>query len=285
LHDIFDSTCTPLVLEKSKVASLSFADDLVILSNTSEGLQNSLNKLEKYCYDWQLTVNTKKTKVMIFQNTQSPSPNFYYKNVLLTETKEYNFLGNVIDFKGSFKKATQELSKKGLKVLFSLKNRFMNFSSIPINLSCKLFDIPIRPILTYNSEIWLMDDYFSISRARSEQSGSVCDTLSLEDKFCYEKIHNKFCKYILGLKKIACNNSAKSELGRFPITDYIKTQAILYFCRLQTDLINPLCKSVDSDGIYTWYSFIRNIFKELDLEITEFENFTRLFASIKHSLN
>jgi hypothetical protein len=45
LHDIFDSTCTPLVLEKSNVAS--FDDDLVILSNTSEGLQNSLNKLEK----------------------------------------------------------------------------------------------------------------------------------------------------------------------------------------------------------------------------------------------
>jgi hypothetical protein len=45
-----------------------------------------------------------------------------------------------------------------------------------------------------------------------------------------------------------------------------------------------LCKSGDSDGIYTWYSFIGNIFKELDLEITDFENFTRPFASIKHSL-
>jgi hypothetical protein len=62
---------------------------------------------------------------------------------------------------------------------------------------------------------------------------------------------------------------------------------MLYFCRLQTDPINPLlkeafsiCKSVDSDGIYIWYSFIGNIFKELDLEITDFENFT----SIKHSL-
>jgi hypothetical protein len=57
-----------------------------------------------------------------------------------------------------------------------------------------------------------MDDYFAISRAisRSEQNGFVCDTLSLEDKFGNEKIHNKFCKYILGLKKIACNISAKS---------------------------------------------------------------------------
>jgi hypothetical protein len=50
--------------------------------------------------------------------------------------------------------------------------------------------------------------------------------------------------YILGLMKIACNISAKSELGRFPITDYIKTQAILYFCRLQTDPINPLLISL-----------------------------------------
>ena len=76
------------------------------------------------------------------------------------------------------------------------------------------------------------------------------------------------------------------------MTDYIKTQAKLFFCRLQTDPINPLlkealsvCKSVDSDGIYTWYSFIGNNFKEFDLEITDFEIFTRPFAYIKHSLN
>jgi hypothetical protein len=43
--------------------------------------------------------------------------------------------------------------------------------------------------------------------------------------------------------------------------------------------------SVDSDGIYTWYSFIGNNFKEFDLEITDFEIFTRPFAYIKHSLN
>jgi hypothetical protein len=36
----------------------------------------------------------------------------------------------------------------------------MNSNSIPIIQSCKLFDILIRPILNYNSEIWFMDDYF-----------------------------------------------------------------------------------------------------------------------------
>jgi hypothetical protein len=33
--------------------------------------------------------------------------------------------------------------------------------------------------------------------------------------------------------------------------------------------------------INTWYSFIGNIFKKLDLEIIDFENFTRPFASYK----
>ena len=69
------------------------------------------------------------------------------------------------------------------------------------------------------------------------------------------KLDHKFCKCILGLKKIAYNISAKSELGRFPITDYIKTQAMLYLCRLQTDPINPLLKEAFSICKSVFFSF------------------------------
>ena len=267
------------MIEKSEVASLSFADDLVLLSSTHDGLQNSLNKLEEYCHDWQLTVNIKKTKVMIFQNTYSPTPQLFYKNFPLSETKEYNFLGNIINYKGKFKSAIQELSKKGLKVLFSLRSRFSNFETIPVNLSIKLFDVLIRPILLYNSEIWFMEDYFSIFKAlkRSTQHGSVCDTLSLEEKFNYEKVHNKYCKSILGFKKTACNISAKSELGRFPISSFIKTQVMLYFCRLNSECMNPLVTEayntsikLHNDGLYSWYTFATNIFDEAGLDSTDF---------------
>jgi hypothetical protein len=37
----------------------------------------------------------------------------------LAEVKEYNFLGNIIDNKGRFKRSAQELSKKGIKAFFS----------------------------------------------------------------------------------------------------------------------------------------------------------------------
>jgi hypothetical protein len=48
LHDIFDESCGPLKLENTH---LTFADDLVIFSNSHKGLQNALNKLQKFCFD------------------------------------------------------------------------------------------------------------------------------------------------------------------------------------------------------------------------------------------
>jgi hypothetical protein len=53
---------------------------IVILSESQAGLQNSLNKLEKYCYKWQLTVNTNKTKIKIFQGSNHDNSTGTCKN-------------------------------------------------------------------------------------------------------------------------------------------------------------------------------------------------------------
>ena len=38
------------------------------MSDTKQGLQNSLNQLEAYCEKCKLSVNVSKTKVVIFRN-------------------------------------------------------------------------------------------------------------------------------------------------------------------------------------------------------------------------
>ena len=47
----------------TKLSSLLYADDLVILSQTATGLQNAINILNSFCNKWKLNVNLKKTKV------------------------------------------------------------------------------------------------------------------------------------------------------------------------------------------------------------------------------
>ena len=51
----------------SKLNCLLYADDLVLVSHSAKGLQKALSILAKYCNDWMLSVNPKKTKVVIFQ--------------------------------------------------------------------------------------------------------------------------------------------------------------------------------------------------------------------------
>jgi hypothetical protein len=43
-----------------------YADDTVILSESAEGLQEALSAFEKYCNIWKLTVNTNKSKIVVF---------------------------------------------------------------------------------------------------------------------------------------------------------------------------------------------------------------------------
>ena len=47
-----------------KLFLLLYADDIVIMSKTEEGLHKGLLLLEEYCDRWKLTVNCTKTKVM-----------------------------------------------------------------------------------------------------------------------------------------------------------------------------------------------------------------------------
>ena len=45
---------------------LLYADDTVIMANDAQSLQKNLHYLSEYCDMWNLSVNTDKTKIVIF---------------------------------------------------------------------------------------------------------------------------------------------------------------------------------------------------------------------------
>ena len=66
LCDSFDEDCKPVLIEDVNINCLLYADDLLIISESEEGLQNCISILEQYCNRWKLEVNLDKTKVIIF---------------------------------------------------------------------------------------------------------------------------------------------------------------------------------------------------------------------------
>ena len=49
-----------------EVLCLFWVDDLLLISDSKEGLHQHLDVLEKYCKDWKLSVNNDKIKVVTF---------------------------------------------------------------------------------------------------------------------------------------------------------------------------------------------------------------------------
>ena len=65
----FDNPGHNHLLSNTEVSSLLWADDILILSTSAEGLQQKLDNLKRYCLYNKLKVNTEKTKIMIFNKS------------------------------------------------------------------------------------------------------------------------------------------------------------------------------------------------------------------------
>ena len=60
------------------IAYLLYADDLVLMSESPTGLQNSIHGLEKFCMQWHMVVNLTKTKVLVFNERFVCGDNQYF---------------------------------------------------------------------------------------------------------------------------------------------------------------------------------------------------------------
>jgi hypothetical protein len=53
----FNTDCKPVHLNDALLYCLMYADDLVLLSESKDGLQNSLDWLNRFCKEWGLQIN------------------------------------------------------------------------------------------------------------------------------------------------------------------------------------------------------------------------------------
>ena len=97
LHDIFTDS-DPIVLENISFNSISWADDLLLMSTSKEGLQRCIDDLHGYCTKWGLEVNANKTKSMVLSKSHFVSENFRYGNADIECVKSIQYLGFSITY-------------------------------------------------------------------------------------------------------------------------------------------------------------------------------------------
>ena len=194
-----------------KLFLLLYADDIVIFSETEEGLRKGLLLLEEYCDRWRLTVNTDKTKVMIFKKggRNRNDMNFCYKNKKIEIVKQFTYLGIKFTTGGSFHDTFEVLADQAVKAIYKLKHELIKFPTITVKHQLELFDKLIFPILNYGAVVWGLSD---------------CQKI--------ERIHLHFCKNLLGVKKQTQNDFIYGELGRTTLLNKRVIHVIKYWLKI-----------------------------------------------------
>ena len=253
---IFDKQCHPVQLGKINIQCLMYADDIVIFSESKEGLQRCLSKLEKYTEKWKMKLNHKKTKILIFQKYgKMPKVDIAYKNVILEQVKEYKYLGSMVSRTGSFNSNTAYLKGKGLRARF-LVTKTIGYDVKPWT-GIKIFEKMVEPILLYNCEISqaILPENMDIEKFRKNMWKHSEDL---------EKVIYGFLRQTLGIHKKTTKIGILAEVGKYPISMRIFIQIIKYYVRLHTTQSTLLQNALD-DAIRTKHKGKNNWLKIVDL--------------------
>ena len=198
-----------------KLMLLLYADDIVLFGKSPEELQKSLNILEEYCERWKLTVNTMKTKIVVFRKGGKLPENlhFTYKREHIEIVNNFCYLGIVFTSGGSSFETQKTLSGQAQKAIFILRKYLNNFTALSLTHIMDLFDKLITPILNYGSEVWGFYPAKSV-----------------------ETTHMSFCKRMLKVKQTTQNDFVHGELGRVDYQSLRYINIVKFWLKLiQTD--------------------------------------------------
>ena len=138
---IFDKVNSdPICLEYTKINCLIYADDLLLLSESENGLQSCLDSLVVYYECWKLKINVNKTKVMIFSKGKIKKENVSFsinnEHTCIVVDK-YKYLGIMLNFNGNLKHVAEHMYSRSIKAMFSLKFKIINYDCINKKLMIK----------------------------------------------------------------------------------------------------------------------------------------------------
>ena len=228
--------------------SLIWADDLLLLSESENGLNNMLKNLEKYTKSNLIHVNLGKTNCMIFNKSgRLIRRTFKFGNEKIDNVREYKYLGFLITPSFNLHTALADLKDRSLRAYGALKAKLGIMFRKHVDITLHLFNTLIKPILLYASDFW--------------------GCLKLPKVNPIETFHIKFCKELLGAQIRTTNLGVLLELGEIPLSIYEKKNATKNWDRicLKKNANKLLLTSYGSHIENDWGNSMKNCISKIGL--------------------
>ena len=106
------------------LSCILWADDLVMFSETKEGLTKMINKLVMFATENGLKINNEKTKCMIFNKTGRHIPcSVPCGDSVINSTREYKYLGFLVTPSGEVNTGIRDLKSRAMYALVQLRRK------------------------------------------------------------------------------------------------------------------------------------------------------------------
>ncbi|KAI3423711.1 hypothetical protein D9Q98_010679, partial [Chlorella vulgaris] len=180
---------------------------------------------QDYCNAKKLTVNAKKTQVMIMRpgggsgnGKLAAGESFEYAGLPLEVASSTKYLGltfSQLSKQHGFASCADVLAKAGRQAMFAMRRRAWELGACLVEQQCMLFDVFVKPVLSYGCELWGVD------------------VLLRPDCSSVERVHRWFCRRVQGLPKQVTAAISLAELGRQPLQSFWIQQLVRFWNRLQ----------------------------------------------------
>lgn len=192
-----------------------FADDLVHVSLSNQGLQRQMEYLSAYANANGMCVNINKTKAMVFRSgARTPDFDISYEGGAVEVVQAFKYLGIVFHSTHAFSAdAGEARAAAAARAQGALRRRCYQLGIQDPTLQMRLHDMLVRPSLLYGVEVWGPNSLGA--------PGSKID-----------KVHRDFLRRVLGARSRASTDVVMAELGRFPLAVDAKLQLARFWNRL-----------------------------------------------------
>ncbi|MGV2337609.1 MAG UNVERIFIED_CONTAM: hypothetical protein LVR18_27195 [Planctomycetaceae bacterium] len=140
----------------------------------------------------------------------------FYAGLRLEVVKTIKYLGLTfaqLSKARGFECCADMLAEAGRRALFAVRRRAWELGAAAVGHQLQLFDIFVKPVLSYGCEVWGVD---------------VLD----QPDSAPERVHRWLCRRLLGLPQGASSAVALAELGRWPLHVHWVQQLVRFWNRM-----------------------------------------------------
>lgn len=136
--------------------ALIYADDILLISDTKIKLQKAIIEWTETLKERGMTVNTKKSKVMMVARTEEQIEPIRMEcdGEVLEQVDSYQYLGITIHETGKIQMEIRNRIKKTTAAYFSISNTLFGKKEIEKKTKTRVYQAILEPILLYGSESW-----------------------------------------------------------------------------------------------------------------------------------